>query len=50
MFKDTSEITQNKIHALRLILLKKKKRLYSRKIDWLYTGISQSLFPEKNHT
>ena len=25
MFKDTSEITQNKIHALRLILLKKKK-------------------------
>ena len=34
MFKDTSEITQNKIHALRLILLqKKKKKLYSRKID-----------------
>ena len=31
MFKDTSEITQNKIHALRLILLQKK--LYSRKID-----------------
>ena len=48
MFKDTSEITQNKIHALRLILLKKKKAIFQE--NWLYTGISQSLFPEKNHT
>lgn len=47
MFKDTSEITQNKIHALRLILLQKKVIFQE---NWLHIGISQSLFPEKNHT
>lgn len=49
MFKDTSEITQNKIHTLRLILLQKKKIAIFQE-NWLHIGISQSFFPEKNHT
>lgn len=47
MFKDTSEITQNKIHALRLISLQKKKAIFQE--NWLHIG-SLKVFPEKNHT